>query len=137
MEDLMQYKFEEHLAPIINGSVPVPNFEPFKRDHATFLNDLAAVGHSLKAVWGYAKHGEARKQWSMFFLTPSAMGNANHDAFDGGGYVVTYGPNGPICGTFAICRHTKVDGAGANPMRGWHPGRCSKCGLDMSVDSGD
>jgi hypothetical protein len=38
---------------------------------------------------------------------------------------------------FAICQHTKVDGPGANHSRGWHPGACSKCGLDMTVDSGD
>lgn len=37
----------------------------------------------------------------------------------------------------AICEHEKVEGAGANHMRGWHPGRCRLCDMDMSVDSGD
>jgi len=38
---------------------------------------------------------------------------------------------------FQICDHEVVEGAGANHQRGWHPARCKKCGLDMSVDSGD
>ena len=43
----------------------------------------------------------------------------------------------PRTARFAICKHKSVEGAGANHQRGWHPAKCSKCGLDMSVDSGD
>jgi hypothetical protein len=30
-----------------------------------------------------------------------------------------------------------VEGPNANHSRGWHPGWCGKCGVDMSIDSGD
>ena len=37
----------------------------------------------------------------------------------------------------AVCDHKMVPSRGADPMRGWHPSKCDKCGLDMSVDSSD
>lgn len=37
----------------------------------------------------------------------------------------------------AVCKHEKVPGSGANPQRGWHPGSCRLCGMDLTVDSGD
>lgn len=55
-------------------------------------------------------------------------------------YLSNWGPKDavrPRTAKFKLCDHAKVTGAGANPQRGWHPGRCSKCGLDMTVDSGD
>lgn len=43
----------------------------------------------------------------------------------------------PRTAHFKICDHASVTGANANPSRGWHPARCSKCGLDLTVDSSD
>lgn len=43
----------------------------------------------------------------------------------------------PRAANFQLCEHERKMGHGANPTRGWHPGRCTKCGLDMTVDSGD
>lgn len=39
----------------------------------------------------------------------------------------------------AACeKHERVStGTQDEARRGWHPGHCAKCGLDMSVDSGD
>lgn len=37
---------------------------------------------------------------------------------------------------FHICEHS-WDESGANHSRGWHPKRCTKCGVDASIDSGD
>lgn len=128
------YSLENDLTPILEGEVDLPNFkaEPIDR----VVNNVAAVGHGLLARWGWARH-EGRKQWAMFFLSPSAMGNANHGSFDGGGYVMIYSGRAPITGRFAICEHEKKDAAGADHRRGWHPGQCTKCGLDMTVDSSD
>jgi len=54
-------------------------------------------------------------------------------------YRPTWGGNRNLARTakFMMCDHKFVMGAGARPERGWRPGHCSKCGLDMSVDSGD
>ncbi len=128
------FTFERDLKPITKGEVVLPNFEPM--DAAVFLNNLAAIGHSWQSVWGYAKHEAERKNWAMFFLSGAGMGSPPH-TYGGGGYVVIWGNQGPKVGTFAICRHEFRMGAGANPSRGWRPGSCAKCGLDMSVDSGD
>ncbi len=43
----------------------------------------------------------------------------------------------PMTAQFSLCVHEVVQGAGARPSRGWRPAHCSKCGLDLSVDSGD
>lgn len=100
---------------------PLPNVE--ERDLAEVANSIASLGHMLTPKWGYSK-GAHCGVWTQFFLNVS----------DGSGYALIYGP----CAVrFAICKHQKRTGAGANPSRGWHPGHCIKCGLDMSVDSGD
>ena len=74
----------------------------------------------------------------MYFLT----GGANMSGgLDGSGYVIAYGNDkggaAPITGRFAICKHEKISSPSAIPSRGWHPGHCGKCGLDMTIDSGD
>lgn len=134
------YSLEADLLPIIEGKTRLPNFE--RLDLAETMNSIAAVGHSLLAKWGWAAGvGDfGSKQWAMYLLSPAAMGSANHGSFDGSGYVVIYNgryKEGPIVGRFAICKHEKKASADANPSRGWHPGHCVKCGLDMTIDSGD
>lgn len=128
------YSLDDDLMPIVYGELALPNFEP--GELARIANNIASGGHSMLARWGWARV-DGRKQWAQFFLLPAAMGNANSGSFDGSGYVIIWAHNAPIVGTFAICRHQKKEGAGANHRRGWHPGSCEKCGLDMSVDSGD
>jgi hypothetical protein len=125
------------------GLLPLPNAEDI--DPLAFLNNLASDGHMMQPKWGYAiivdpHGGHQRQQWTQFFLR------------DGGeGYAVTYGGqrweknaegkqvgiDTPIVRRFAICKHEKEEGAGANHRRGWHPGKCRLCGMDMSYDSGD
>lgn len=135
------FTLEDDYAPIINGEIPLPNRKDI--DPLLFLTNLASGGHSLMPKWGWAKI-DGHKAWTQFFLTPAGMGGR----FDGGGYAVTY-RNGkwdaaakkmipdPIVSRFTICEHEKIDGFGANHQRGWHPGSCKHCGLDMTVDSGD
>ncbi len=112
---------------------PLPNAEPV--EPLRFLNDLAARGHMMTPVWGYALlPTEARQQWTQFFLLHDAnMGMG----LGGGGYAVTYGMNEPIVRRFKICAHEIELHAGADPSRGWRPGHCKHCGMDMTIDSGD
>jgi hypothetical protein len=135
--ETMKYTLEKDLMPIIDGKVDVPNFKEV--EIGRFVNNIASGGHSMLAKWGWAYDDGRHRNWAQYFLTPSAMGDANHGSFDGGGYVMIWSnrKEGAIVGRFMICDHIKVDGAGANHERGWHPGRCSKCGLDMTVDSSD
>jgi hypothetical protein len=126
----MRYTFEEHLKPIVMGEVPLPNFEPM--DQSLFLRNLSACGSSMEPHWGWALI-DGKRVWAYFFLQGVGMGSPPH-TYGGNGYILIYPEK---VGTFAICRHTQVEGAGANHRRGWHPGRCSKCGVDMSIDSGD
>lgn len=134
----MKFSLEKDLMPIIRGEVPVPNLEII--DLAGATSSIAAIGHSLRPEWGYALV-DGRKAWTFYFLTPAGMGSVRGDnpSFDGGGYMLVYGgyPHGGYAARFAICEHQKVDDPGANHSRGWHPGRCVKCDLDMTIDSGD
>lgn len=99
--------------------LPLPNVVPFD-DLAKGVDAIASGGHMLTPKWGYTK-GCA---WTQFFL----------DVGDGSGIAMIYG--GRIV-RFAICKHQKKMHPGANPSRGWHPGHCIKCGLDLTYDSGD
>lgn len=137
------FTIEADYKPILTGDAPLPNAESV--DPLAFLNNLASGGHSLTPHWGWAVLPDnSRKQWTQFFLTPAGMGGR----FDGGGYAVTYGGSRydqeakvshqtPIVRRFRICKHEQVLSAGADPGRGWRPGSCKHCGLDMTVDSGD
>lgn len=128
------FTIEDDYKPFVTGATPLPNAEPV--EPLSFLNNLAAGGHSLTPHWGWAiLPDNSRKQWTQFFLTPAGMGGR----LDGGGYAVTYNSrsDGPIIRRFRICKHEQVLSAGADPGRGWRPGSCKHCGLDMTVDSGD
>ena len=128
------YSLEDDLMPIIDGKVAPPNFELVGMEGA--IANIAATGHRMTPRWGYALI-DGRKTWTFYFLTPVPTNFGG--GFDGGGYMLLYGgyPHGGRVGKFAICKHEKVDAPGANHSRGWHPGHCTKCGLDMTVDSGD
>jgi len=139
-EKYKDYTMEDY-APFVGksgsanqGLKPLPNAEDV--DPLKFLDSLASGGHMMTPVWGYALLPDgSRQQWTQFFLT-SFMGL---NQFDGGGYAVTYGGygKGPIVRRFAICKHQTVDAPGANHGRGWHPGWCRHCGMNMTYDSGD
>lgn len=130
---MKQYTLDDDIHPIINGKLPLPNVEDI--DPLGFLNNLASVGHGWLPKWGYSSI-DGQKQWTQFFLSSGQGGGLT-----GEGYAVRYGKSWPKpeprVMRFAICKHEKVDGVGANHSRGWHPGSCKHCGLDMSVDSGD
>jgi hypothetical protein len=109
---------------------PLPNAEDM--NPLEMLQDIAARGHMMQPVWGYSLLPEGRQQWTQFFLLSYMM-----SGLDGTGYAITYGNKGPITRRFAICKHQKQESPDAVPSRGWHPGKCTKCGFGMTYDSGD
>lgn len=129
----MKYTVESY-DQIIKGEVDLPNFEPMTAEQ--FCDAIAAGGHSFIPKWGSCLLKGRRGIWAQYFLSNySNMG----DGVDGSGYVCSYGgqSKNAIIGRFAICKHEKKLAPGANQLRGWHPGACVKCGLDMTIDSGD
>ena len=134
-----QYTIDDY-APFIGkqgaankGMQPLPGAEDV--EPMTFLNDLAARGHMMTPVWGYSLlPAEARHQWTQFFLLHDA--NMGFE-LGGRGYAVTYANPKPIVRRFAICKHEIELRSDADPSRGWNPGHCKHCGMDMTIDSGD
>lgn len=108
--------------PIIKGEILPPNKE--EMTHEAFLCAVSAGGHSLHPIWGWAR--DEYRKWTQFFLRVS----------EGRGYGVSY-PSETY--RFTLCVHEKVLRPTDNPnhIRGWDPGVCRLCGMDMDVDSGD
>ena len=121
--------FSAILLEIAAGKRDLPNFKevPLARGVAA----LACSGGPISRV------ESARLDGKRLGYARYAFGSTQGGVFDGTGYVMLYAGGVGKIGTFAICEHEKVPGRGGNPDRGWHPGTCSKCGLDMTVDSGD
>jgi hypothetical protein len=149
------FDLREDLTPIMTGLTDVPNFKAWDRDPLDFLNHLTLGGIWTPNGAGYAKvyhEGQQHSGWAKFFLHTTQGGG-----FDGSGDVIIYASpkydpdaesvpgslmkgrmvGGAIIGRFAICDHKKVDHPDADHRRGWHPGHCEKCGMNMTVDSGD
>ena len=133
--------FAAHVEAILKGDEALPNAK-VEEDLGRFLGNLAAGGHSMKPEWGWSKlpsgaPNQTRKNWTQFFLKNESNMSAGGSPTSGEGYAVRYENGKGVVYSWAICRHQKVDGAGANHSHGWHPGRCSICGIDMTIDSGD
>jgi len=129
------YSLETDLMPIMRGDVALPNPEPINRDIGAEILHY----NQMRSGCSVLLPGETSKKWNVSFFLDSGQSGQLY----GSGLVAwtkwdnekrTYAATGL---RFAICQHTKVDDPGANHSRGWHPGRCSKCGLDMTIDSGD
>lgn len=138
-DDVRSTDFPELMRFYLNGCAPMPNFEQVEVERGL---DILAAGGGLReasdGVQNVMLPGAQYTTWARVFLSFTQGGS-----MDGTGYLIFYrggmkrGPEGSQIAKFAICQHQKVDGPSANHQRGWHPGRCSKCGLDMTVDSGD
>jgi hypothetical protein len=127
----MTYEMDRDMQPIIDGKVPLPNAEPIDSDVG------AAVLHYRVMRAGHALMPNGRTEWNARFFLDCGQGGQ----LEGSGIVAwSAWKDGAYRATglrFAICKHEKKDDPGADHQRGWHPGRCVKCGLDMTVDSGD
>ncbi len=128
------FDLEKDLVPIIKGKIQIPNYEeiPLEKGVANI-----SAGGGLATVEGInnAKPPGSKSNWghwARYFLMRTQGGG-----YDGTGYVMFWDKSKGRIGHFAICVHKKIDSPGANHQRGWHPGRCEKCGLDMTVDSSD
>ncbi len=120
------------LEPIITGKVWPPNYEPIE-DADRLLGALLQPGGVRK--------GQVLLPGMVY--PHDAVFSFPYDVISGGGlgvFAYTTWRDGKYTGRggrFALCKHEKIEGAGANHQRGWHPGHCKLCGVDMSYDSGD
>lgn len=125
------YELEADLMPIIEGKVALPNAKLVDGDVG------GAVLFYTKMHCGNALLDPGKKIWNARFFLDYGQGGQLY----GSGLVAWTewkdGAYRAVARTFAICEHKKISAPGASPSRGWHPGACEKCGLDMSVDSGD
>lgn len=105
----------------MNEVLALPNVRDV--DHLFFLSNISAGGHGLEFAWGWCRaEPDHQAQWTALFL----------HVREGAGYAVIY-PKRTL--TFAICEHEKVSTPSSS--RTYKPGYCGKCGIDMTVDSGD
>lgn len=122
------------LGPIMAGKVELPNMKELTLEQG--IASIAAAGGTLARpdVESVRLPGSTRMagEWARYFLNRTQGGR-----FDGTGFVIWYGSGKGRVATFAICKHEPVAGADARPHVGYHPARCGKCGLDMTVDSSD
>lgn len=123
--------------PLFDGVVPLPNFEPRPLwQVASYVTHF----HGKLHEGGYAMiEPRGDRSWTRaLYMLSSGQGGG----LEGDGYVITaqgWSSDGShvVAGYFMLCKHEKVARADANPSRGYHPGWCKKCGVDLSVDSGD
>jgi hypothetical protein len=124
------YSMDEDLKPIIEGKVALPNAEPIERDVGATILHYRQM-HCGTAVLSGKKH------WSARFFLDYGQGGQLYGSGIAAWSEWKDGAYRAVGLKFAICQHEIQSGAGANHSRGWHPASCSKCGLNMSVDSGD
>lgn len=137
----MRYtEFKTTLETALNsdGAVILPSTEELT-DHADTVKQLSFMW-PYKGVLPYRllvkeitdeATGRVSKSiiyWPKVFLHTAGMGGQ----FDGSGIILGDGR----AFKFNMCDH-EWDCSGANHSRGWHPKRCTKCGFDASIDSGD
>lgn len=135
------YKIEEDLKPYLHPLQPwgqqavLPNLE-----------EITDPTEALKHIsWSHANidyynaavmlPGKQYPTYCKLFTNPTPMGGTK--SWDGSGLIMTKDWPTPRVFKFALCQHKKRASPDARPDRGWHPGICEKCGMDMTVDSGD
>ncbi len=114
-----------------DGSEPPPNFQSMKLSDGVRMITGRITLEALPYVRRVMMPGGGVKH-ARYFLDHTQGG-----LMDGSGVCIWYDETSGkgYAGAFTICEHVKVAGSGANPQRGWHPGACKNCGLDMTVDS--
>jgi hypothetical protein len=124
------YDLDRDLGPILRGDVVVPNWQD--RPLAEAVAIAVAWGHPTYArIW---LKGSAHTRRAIVCL---AKGQGGQLTGEGMVLLEDQYPHFARAGMFALCLHSKVDRIDANHVRGWHPGQCGLCGVDLSLDSGD
>lgn len=139
-----RYMLGVDFLPILAGRMEPPNFKPIPHWDALRLS-ISLYGHTVERYQEPFEQFDRRVKAKIGGKLGDAIYYLNvgqGGGFTGEGVVVLhwgyqYDEEHVVTGRFALCEHKKVEGPGANHQRGWHPGWCEKCGLDMSVDSGD
>ena len=119
------------LQEYLDGNTPWPHNDNIVL--GTAVNNIAASCHEM---WRghYAPDGQLSKVWAAYFPHRTQGGGLT------GGFVCLYYDStiwGGKAVEVTVCKHEKVVHDNARPQRGWHPGHCKLCGLDMTVDSSD
>lgn len=126
----------ESMFPILTGKVPLPNpTVPREAGLEMVGSILSATVYAIPAV-GRMMDDDGCTFQARYFLQLNQGGSLTGEGWCLWSYF-HQGTSKTGFVSFAVCEHDKVPGVRTNPMRGWYPGRCGKCGLDMSVDSGD
>ena len=115
------YTLDRDLTPIMRGDVPLPNPEPIDGDLAATILHY----NSMQSGRCVLLPGETSKKWNVSFFLDHGQGGQLY----GSGIVAwtmwdhAKRATGATGLKFAICKHEKKDGTGADHSRGWHPGK--------------
>lgn len=143
---MKHYVVAEDLRPYLHPlqpwgqQAPLPNLEEIT-DPKEALREIAwskaNVDYYNAAVMLPPKHPAHPNKFPEYcdlFLKSTPMGGG----WDGSGIILTTNEGEPRVFRFALCNHEKTEqGHSPNHGRGWHPGHCKHCGMNMTVDSGD
>ena len=114
----------------------LPNLEEVT-DPATALFEIAVSRALCPAPYNLAfkMPGERYSTYCVAFLRSTPGGGG----WDGSGVLLSmHNTMKPRVFKFALCQHEKTEeGHRPDHGRGWHPGHCRHCGMNMTVDSGD
>ncbi len=124
------YSLDTDLGPILRGDVVAPNWQD--RPLAEAVAIAVAWGHPQ-----FARISLGFNQRHRRAIVCLAKGQGGQLTGEGMALLEADYPNYARAGMFAICLHAKVDRLDANHYRGWHPGQCGICGVDLTIDSGD
>lgn len=138
------YVFEEDGKPYFHPFTPwatqkvLPNLEEIT-DPAEALFAIAVTNFREGQPYNLACKlpGSKYSTYCKAFLRSTPMGG--RQSWDGSGVLLEmHNSTKPRVFRFALCKHEKTeDGHSPDHGRGWHPGHCKHCNLDMTVDSGD
>lgn len=122
------------------GKIALPNVTVIEDADKALLKVYAAMGglempyrfrvRDFDPPIGHQTHQIA--YYPKIFLETAGMGGQ----FVGSGVILTANNGKAEAYSFMMCEHVWNE-SGANHSRGWHPKRCTKCGFDASIDSGD
>lgn len=140
------YKVEEDLKPYMfpltnvwdtSKIARLPNLEPVLDP----FEALCAINNRRQQHQYYNSAFNLPGRYTERYLTYAKVYTeySRGGGWDGVGYVVTsHNTDQGRVFKFQLCKHEKTEeGHSPNHSRGWHPGHCKHCGMDMTVDSGD
>lgn len=137
------YVFTEDAKPYFHPYSPwkqlavLPNLKEIADpEKALFAIAVTKALHPAPYDLAFHKPGDLYPKYCTAFLRGLPGGGT---AWDGSGVLLEmHNSTKPRVFKFALCKHEKTeDGHSPNHGRGWHPGHCRHCGLNMTVDSGD